>query len=69
MQNCHDVVVLPPPTRPGGYHLPNRYMVDRSTLLIGVYNGAPKGGTAYTVKYAQKKGLEIRLLRPESCRR
>ena len=69
LQKCDDAVVLLPRSRPGGYHLRNRYMVDRSALLIGVYNGAPKGGTAYTVTYAQKKGLEIRLLRPKSCRR
>ncbi len=27
----------------------NRYMVDRSSRLIAVYNGAPKGGTFQTL--------------------
>lgn len=37
----------------------NRYMVDRSGMLIAVYNGAPKGGTFQTLAYAMKKGLAI----------
>ena len=36
----------------------NRYMVDRSSLLIAVFDGM-LGGTMYTVSYAMKKGLEI----------
>ena len=36
----------------------NRYMVDRSSRLIAVYNGVPKGGTAQTLAYALKKGLD-----------
>ena len=37
----------------------NRYMADRSGLLIAVYNGVPKGGTFQTLAYAMKKGLTI----------
>ena len=37
----------------------NRYMVDRSSRLIAVYNGVPKGGTFQTLAYAMKKGLTI----------
>ena len=37
----------------------NRYMVDRSSLLIAVYNGVPKGGTFQTLAYAVKKGLTV----------
>ena len=36
----------------------NRYMVDRSSLLIAVYDGM-LGGTMYTLSYAMKQGLEI----------
>lgn len=36
----------------------NRYMVDRSGLLIAVYDGL-LGGTMYTISYAMKKGLGI----------
>ena len=43
----------------------NRYMVDRSSRLIAVYNGVPKGGTAQTLLYAMKKGLYVQILDPE----
>ena len=33
-------------------------MVDNSSRLICYYNGC-SGGTAFTVRYAGKKGLEI----------
>jgi uncharacterized phage-like protein YoqJ len=36
----------------------NRYMVDRSSLLIAAYNGTA-GGTRNTVQYAMERGLEI----------
>lgn len=39
----------------------NRYMVDRSSLLIAAFDGT-LGGTMYTVAYAMKKGVEIRTL-------
>ena len=40
----------------------NRYMVDHSGRLIAVYDGVPKGGTAQTLAYALKKGLETDIL-------
>lgn len=36
----------------------DRYMVDRSSLLIAVFGGM-LGGTMYTLSYAMKHGLEI----------
>lgn len=36
----------------------NEWMVDHSSRLIAVYNGAP-GGTRNTVDYARRQGLEI----------
>lgn len=36
----------------------DEWMVDRVSLVIAVFNGTP-GGTAWTVKYAQKKGRTI----------
>ena len=40
----------------------NRYMVDRSSRLIAVYNGVPGGGTYQTLLYAMKKGLTTHIL-------
>ncbi len=36
----------------------NRYMVDRSSLLLAVFDGSA-GGTKYTVDYALSRGLEV----------
>ena len=65
MQRADETVILYPGYCKGGFLERDRYMVDRSGLLIGVYNDSPRGGTAYTVRYARKKGLEVKLLRPE----
>ncbi len=43
----------------------NRYMVDRSSRIIAVYDGVPKGGTAQTLTYAMRQGLEIEILSVE----
>ena len=40
----------------------NRYMVDHAAYLIAVYNGIPKGGTAYALAYALKSGLETDII-------
>ena len=40
----------------------NRYMVDRSSRLIAVYNGVPRGGTAQTLMYAMRRALDIHIL-------
>ncbi len=43
----------------------NRYMVDRSCRIIAVYDGIPKGGTANTLAYAMKQGLDTDIIRLE----
>ena len=40
----------------------NRYMVDRSSRIIALYDGVPKGGTAQTLAYALRKGLETDII-------
>ena len=69
LEKSDEVRTLLPHNQKGGYFLRDRYMVDRSSLLIGVYGGSPRGGTAYTVRYARKKGLRIQILTPQSYRR
>ena len=43
------------------FQVRNRWMVDRSSRLIAVYNGAA-GGTANTVAYARRQGCDIRFV-------
>ena len=39
----------------------NRFMVDRSSLLLACYDGLP-GGTMSTVLYARRQGLALRII-------
>ena len=42
----------------GCYQVRNEWMVDRTNLVIAVFNGQ-KSGTKNTVEYAKKQGLII----------
>ena len=42
----------------------NRFMIDHASLVLAVYNGEKRGGTAATVRYARKLGREILILHP-----
>lgn len=56
---CDVVRILYPEYREGCYLARNRFMVDRADLLYA-YCSRERGGTAYTVNYAKKKGIEVR---------
>ncbi len=40
----------------------NEYMVDKSNLVLAIWNGDKSGGTWNTIKYAMKKGKNIRYI-------
>lgn len=42
----------------------NQRLVDLAAFLLAVYNGEKRGGTAATVRYAQKVGREIIVIDP-----
>lgn len=44
----------------------NRFLVDHADLLLAVYNGEPRGGTAATVRYASRIGREVLILDPST---
>ncbi len=46
---------------PGCMQRRNRYMVDRSSLLLAVYDGQP-GGTMSTLLYAGRQGLKTLII-------
>ena len=58
---CSAVEVLEPVYTPGCMLRRNRAMVQRASLLISVFDGTP-GGTASTLRFAAKQGIEILLL-------
>ena len=47
-----------------GFHLRNRWMVDRSGAVIAVFNGS-RGGTKLTVDYALSLGRRFYWISPE----
>lgn len=46
------------------YHARNEYMVDKADIVIAIWNGSKKGGTAACVKYALKQGKPLIQLNP-----
>ena len=42
----------------------NRFLVEHAAVLLAVYNGEQRGGTAATIRYAQKMGREIIVIDP-----
>ena len=42
----------------------NRRLVDAADLLLAVYNGERRGGTAATVRYARKLGRRVIIVDP-----
>ena len=56
---CDVVRILFPAYEDGCYLARNRFMVDRADLLYA-YCVRERGGTAYTVHYAKKKGVEVK---------
>lgn len=49
------VVVSPGPYAPAKMHERDRWMVDHSDMLLGVWSGVRKGGTFGTIRYAEKQ--------------
>lgn len=44
----------------------NRYLVEHSNVLLAVYNGSWRSGTAMTVRYAKKLGREVIVINPKT---
>lgn len=40
----------------------NRYMVDNSEYVLGVWDRKPQGGTYYTIKYALEKEKQVNII-------
>lgn len=58
------ITIISPKYRPGCFHQRNRFLVDNSDILLTVYDGSNKGGTAYTIEYARKQGKPIIMINP-----
>ena len=58
LAQCDEVRVLEAEYSPGCMLRRNRAMVDAADVLITVFDGS-EGGTAATVRYANRRGIEI----------
>ncbi len=61
LDSCDTVTVLQITYTPDCMMRRNRYMVDRSSLLLACYNGSP-GGTMNTILYAQRNNVQVILI-------
>lgn len=66
LARCHSKTLISPFYSKSCMLTRNRFMVDNSDRIIGVWNGAFRGGTFYTVKYAKSLGKEILLINPKN---
>lgn len=57
-QSANQIVIVSPEYSKNCYHQRNRYMIENSSHLICYWDGQ-EGGTAQTVRIAQKKELTI----------
>lgn len=44
----------------------NRFLVSHAAVVLAVYNGEKRGGTAATVRYARKLGRELIIIEPST---
>lgn len=58
LSGCDEVITLAPYYYDGCMLARNRFMIDNSDTLL-CYLRSNRGGTCYTVKYAEKLGREI----------
>ena len=62
LASCDAVVTVSDKYTPWCNHDRDRFMVDNSAYVIGVYNGASAGGTYYTLRYARKRSRAVTLI-------
>ena len=56
--DCDEVSLLQHAYTPGCMQRRNRYMVERSSLLLACYDGQP-GGTMNTILFARRRGCRV----------
>lgn len=66
LSSCDEVITLNTYYTPYCMFERNRRLVDYSDYLLAVFDGGIKGGTAYTVQYAQKKNKKIIVIHPDT---
>lgn len=60
-----EVVAVSEDESRAAYRMRNDYLVDNSSVLVAWFDGQPRGGTAYTVRRARRKGVRVENLYPQ----
>ena len=60
--------MISPVYKPGCMQQRDRWMVEHADLLLAVYDGILRGGTAYTLQYAYFKKKPVLLLNPKTLK-
>ena len=47
---------------PGTMYKRNQFIVDNSSVIVALWNGNPRSGTANTLNYAKKQGRKVRII-------
>lgn len=68
LHSANEVICLSDEYYRGCFYARNRFMVDRSSLLIAAVANR-EGGTAYTLDYAELKGIETRTINLKSLKK
>lgn len=61
LEQCDEIKIFSESYTPSCMQTRNNYMVDNSSALIACYSGRP-GGTMKTILYAEREGLDVRVL-------
>lgn len=65
LKHCNSKTIISPFYSSSCMLMRNRFMIDNSDRLIAAWNGSPRGGTAFTIRYAKNNMKEIHLIRTE----
>ncbi len=64
LMHCNKVTVIQEKYAPGCFQKKNKYMVDKSDIVIAIWDGRTSGGTYNTIKYAKSLEKEIIQINP-----
>jgi len=64
LKNCDYVHIVCPEYTDDCMNIRNKYMVDKSSVVIAIWNGKPSG-TGNTVRFAKENGCKIKIINPD----